>query len=260
MLNKSINSIIDGVSTHNSQNTRLLAHFNSSLLSWTKLNEDWLFFKQIASKISSQTAQLPWLVSCNKNQYTDKSIWTPSDTPNTMAAQGARSWGQYRFYLGHNRRNHPSSPFNEEKADKIEKEVKDMTRPPLSQSQSNIPLPPSIQEHEITRKEIWKLLDSLPPDKAPFVDGIPNHILLNFLTTLSFYLQSIWNLETYPEDCTKSLVQPIYKGGGKPKNDQASYRCICLTCSITKQKIPQKNSEETYILRGIAPSWEWVRG
>ena len=44
----------------------------------------------------------------------------------------------------------------------------------------------------------------------------------------------MWEIETYPEEWTKSLMQPLYKGGGKDKKDPASYRGICLTCATTK--------------------------
>jgi hypothetical protein len=42
-------------------------------------------------------------------------------------------------------------------------------------------------------------------------------------------MKIIWEVEIYPHDWSKALVQPIYKGDAKPRVDPASYRGIYLT-------------------------------
>ena len=88
------------------------------------------------------------------------------------------------------------------------------------------------------RRKLKKLLQSLPLDKSPGIDGIPNRILQaggeNLLSNIVYLLQNIWEIETYPEEWTKALMQPIYKGAGKDRKNPESYRRICLTCAITK--------------------------
>lgn len=174
------------------------------------LNEAWSLFRQIANKISRRTSHLLALVLYNKNQHADRASLCPSEKPTNTTAHSDRAWGQCRFSLGHKRRNHPSSPFNEKEANKIVQEVENMIKTSQSQPQSITPLPPSEQEESITKTEIKKLIDSLPPDKTPGVDGIPNRILQaegeNFLTTLIFFLQTIWEIKTYPEEWTKSYT------------------------------------------------------
>jgi len=55
-----------------------------------------------------------------------------------------------------------------------------------------------------------------------------------FQKTLCLLIKVIWEVETYPYDWSKALVQPIYKGDAKPRVDPASYRGIYLTCMATK--------------------------
>jgi hypothetical protein len=55
-----------------------------------------------------------------------------------------------------------------------------------------------------------------------------------FQKTLCLLIKVIWEVETYPYDWSKALVQPIYKGDVKPRVDPASYRGIYLTCMATK--------------------------
>ena len=77
-----------------------------------------------------------------------------------------------------------------------------------------------------------------PPDKSPGVDGISNRMLQaggpQFQKTLCLLIKTIWEVEIYPYDWSKALVQPIYKGDAKPRGDPASYRGIYLTCMTTK--------------------------
>ena len=55
-----------------------------------------------------------------------------------------------------------------------------------------------------------------------------------FQQTLTFLFQQIWHAEVYPDAWHDMLVQPLYKGGGKPKADPVSYRGICLSPHVTK--------------------------
>ena len=86
--------------------------------------------------------------------------------------------------------------------------------------------------------EILRHLKTAPPDKSPGVDGISNRMLQaggpQFQKTLCLLIKVIWEVETYPYDWSKAMVQPIYKGDVKPRVDPASYRGIYLTCMATK--------------------------
>jgi hypothetical protein len=86
--------------------------------------------------------------------------------------------------------------------------------------------------------EILRHLKIAPPDKSPGVDGISNRMLQvggpQFQKTLCLLIKIIWEVEIYPYDWNKALVQPIYKGDAKPRVDPASYRDIYLTCMTTK--------------------------
>jgi hypothetical protein len=70
------------------------------------------------------------------------------------------------------------------------------------------------------------------------MDGITNRMLQGggdpLHRALFYFMETIWLSETYPDDWTKALMQPIYKGGGKPIPNPESYRGICLTCATTK--------------------------
>ena len=44
----------------------------------------------------------------------------------------------------------------------------------------------------------------------------------------------IWEVEIYPGAWASALMQPIYKGGGKDRHSQVSYRGIYLLNTLTK--------------------------
>ena len=71
-------------------------------------------------------------------------------------------------------------------------------------------------------------------DKATEPDGISNRMLWSqlggdrFILLLFFHLSNIWRESIYPDQWASSLMQPLYKGDGKDREDPASYRGIFL--------------------------------
>jgi len=87
------------------------------------LNEAWHCLQQAASKIKRKSSSLPKLMYTNTLDLIDKSRWLASPLPAATAALSARAWGQFRYALGHHKRNHPLSPFDEIEALKVEQQT-----------------------------------------------------------------------------------------------------------------------------------------
>ena len=83
-------------------------------------------------------------------------------------------WEQYRFALGHHRRNHPKSPFDEREADRIDQLTRNLHH--LSRTQQDHNWCP-ILNSPLLDPEILRHLKIAPPDKSPGVDGISNRML-----------------------------------------------------------------------------------
>ena len=81
-------------------------------------------------------------------------------------------------------------------------------------------------------------MQRLTPDKSPGPDGVTNRMLRSggelFNTILHEVIATQWEHQAQPSEWQKSLMQPIYKGGKKPKPDPASYRGIYLSNALAK--------------------------
>ena len=69
-------------------------------------------------------------------------------------------------------------------------------------------------------------------------DGISNRMIQlggdQFLKLLFLHLSDVWRESTYPDQWASSLMQPLYKGDGKDREDPASYRGIFLSNAMLK--------------------------
>jgi len=69
-------------------------------------------------------------------------------------------------------------------------------------------------------------------------DGITNHMIQaagpKFTKLLHEVFSALWVPEIQPAVWNISLMQPIYKGGDKPKADPASYRGTYLNSALAK--------------------------
>ena len=76
------------------------------------------------------------------------------------------------------------------------------------------------------------------PDKSPGEDGITNRMLRsggpNFRLILYEVFQTLWEYVVQPASWERSLLQPIFKAGGKDAADPASYRGIYLISALAK--------------------------
>jgi hypothetical protein len=55
-----------------------------------------------------------------------------------------------------------------------------------------------------------------------------------FINLLFLHLNNIWRESIYPDQWASSLMQLLYKGDGKDREDQASYRGIFLSNAMLK--------------------------
>jgi hypothetical protein len=218
------------------EDQQLHQYLNQGQLNFTlcgpTLNGAWRFFQTLAQKIKRKPAGLPHYTLYNELGNPDPAIWEASDVPAHLSACG---WEQYRFALGHHRRNHPKSPFDEYEADRIDHyTLRLLHTHGTQQDQHDCP----VLNSPLTDSEILRHLKAAPPDKSPGLDGISNRMLQvggpEFQKSLCVLMNMIWEYEIYPYDWSKALVQPIYKGDAKPRVDPASYRGIYLTCMTTK--------------------------
>jgi hypothetical protein len=86
--------------------------------------------------------------------------------------------------------------------------------------------------------ELEAALKALIPDKSPGEDGITNRMLRsggpNFRLILHEVFNTLWEYEIQPSAWERSLLQPIFKNGGKDPADPASYRGIYLSSALAK--------------------------
>jgi hypothetical protein len=175
----------------------------------------WRFFQTLAQKIQvkRKPAGLPRYTLYNKLGKSDPAIWEASDHPakTPLAYMSALGW-EYRFALGHHRRNHPKSPFDEREADRIDQVTRNLHLISRTQQDHNgCPVP----NFPLIDQETLRHLKIAPPNKSPGEDGISNRMLQaggpEFQKTLCLLLKVIWEVEICPYDWSKALVQPIYK-------------------------------------------------
>jgi len=148
-----------------------------------------------------------------------KRIWREGDIQREPHI-GVESWHQHRYHLGHDLRNHPLSPWDEFKADRV---TQTLNSPHPSDSQ----IPDPELNKTPTREEVKDMLKLLPSDKAAGPDGVTNRILQasgeQAIDMIYLYVLIIWEVETYPGAWASALMQPIYKRGGKDQNSPVSY-------------------------------------
>ena len=83
-----------------------------------------------------------------------------------------------------------------------------------------------------------KTLRGLNTTPALGPDGLPMSLWKNTVTVLAPTLTNIVNSSIrsgfVPTRFKTAIVSPIYKGGGKPKDEPASYRPVAVLNSLSK--------------------------
>jgi len=121
---------------------------------------------------------------------------------------------------------HAQPPYDEAAAHRVttsEKQTLHKVEHPM------LPIDPLFHEDiepQKLRNEIKKLIS----EKSPGNDGITNRWIQaggrKFQEILHEVCGTLWQHEIQPKAWQMSLMQPIYKGGDKPRADPASYRGI----------------------------------
>jgi hypothetical protein len=95
---------------------------------------------------------------------------------------------------------------------------------------------PNLLNAPITLDEIAQVINNLPNNKSPGVDGLvyemykhASHILLQPLCIL---FNTILCSGQYPDSWCEAIISPIHKKGSR--NDPSNYRGISLLCTISK--------------------------
>ena len=95
-----------------------------------------------------------------------------------------------------------------------------------------------LLEKDVTLVEIKEIISVLKKRKAPGPDQIVNeHITYGgepVAKLLVILFNRILETERTPSSWKKSVITPLYKGGGKPKSDPSSYRPISLMQVLAK--------------------------
>ena len=103
------------------------------------------------------------------------------------------------------------------------------------QSHQNIE---TILDREISKKEIDKVVRTLPKSKAPGKDGITNEHVLYASDSLVNHLHMLFSwiikCEYSPVSFRTGTIIPLYKGKNKEKSDPNNYRGITLTSVLGK--------------------------
>jgi len=161
------------------------------------------------------------------------------------------AWHHYRSALGHHLLLHPQSPFNDSAARTAAYEMPTIIQRIAMPTTSTDPL----FIDPLTPEELETELKASPPDKAPCPDGITNHMLRatgsGFRQVLFLMLNTLWHHDRQPEVWQKSLVQRIFKGGGKDRSCPSSFRGIYLKSALAKLL---RGSSSTALLRSLKPT------
>jgi len=131
------------------------------------MNTAWQLLHDYKSNEAAGKSQQP--SQMRKNKSIDKRLCWP-DHIQRDPALGKQGYHQYRYTLGHNLLGHPSSPWDEEEATRIQA---DLDAPHPSDSH----IPHAQLNMRPTREEIKIQLKKLPSDKAAGPDEITNRIL-----------------------------------------------------------------------------------
>ena len=115
---------------------------------------------------------------------------------------------------------------------------------PRSPTYGSYPPPPrailrthtSFKLKQITPKQVYNLLVSLPNGKAHSIDMIPNKMLKISAHLISSSLTDIFScrtlMNTFPDDLKVAKVVPIFKAGAK--DDPGNYRPISILSSVAR--------------------------
>ena len=141
---------------------------------------------------------------------------------------------------------------NKQKADTLAVHLAEICTPDpnITQEQVNIqttaealmaqkyPIPPTVLPRILVKpKELRKIIQNLPNNKAPGEDSIPNILLKNLprktFIQLSYITNAIIQLQHFPAKWKNAVVIPILKPSKNPKNPD-SYRPISLLNSMSK--------------------------
>jgi len=169
------------------------------------------------------------LAQTHYNSSPDARIWKLG--PLTLDPQ---AWHQSRYALGHHLLQHAQSPYDEAAADRettSEKQTLHKMEHPI------LPMEPPFHQ-DIEPQELKNEIKKLIFEKSPGDDGITNRMIQaggpKFEEILHEVFGTLWQHEIQPKAWQMSLMQPIYKGGDKPRADPSSYRGIYLSSALAK--------------------------
>jgi len=129
---------------------------------------------------------------------------------------------------------HAQSPYDEAAAHRVTTSEKQT----IYQVEHHIlPIDPLFHT-EIEPQELQNEIKKLNSDKSPGDDGITNCMIQaggpKFEEILHEVFGTLWQHKIQPKAWQMSLMQPIYKGGDKSREDPASYRGIYLSSALAK--------------------------
>jgi len=136
--------------------------------------------------------------------------------------------------LGHHLFNHKLSLYDEKEAKLI------FSRHASVQAQASTATPYTYPLFMLpfTLLELTNQIKKLFPDKSSGPSGITNRMLqagdAEFQSLILLLFNGRWESHVQPTDWQLSLMQPIYKGHAKDKNDPASYRGRYLEDNLAK--------------------------
>jgi hypothetical protein len=85
---------------------------------------------------------------------------------------------------------------------------------------------------------ISKVITGLKTTSALGTDGIPVAVLKMGSDLLARPISPLVNMllsaGVFPLAFKTALIHPVYKGGGKARNDPASYRPVAILCALSK--------------------------
>ena len=196
-----------------------------------QLQTAWGIWRHYRSSIATDGCHgLPSRMKTNKFAATDPSRWQASEVAKSQG-EGAQTWHKYRYAVGHHLRKHPLSPWDEAAADAVETAIK---LPHAADAQ----VPDADLNAPFAQEELCSNIRRLLSDKATGPDSISNRMIQlggdQFLKLLFLHLSDVWRESTYPDQWASSLMQPLYKGDGKDREDPASYRGIFLSNAMLK--------------------------
>ena len=182
-------------------------------------------------KTGHAKSSLPTQIYSNASK--DKRFWV-----NGPLSALAKTWHHYRSTLGQDLIRHKESPHNEEAAQTLQARAKAVEAQAANPS---LPIDP-LFDTPILMSELDAALKALIPDKSPGEDGITNRMLRsggpNFRLILHEVFNTLWEYEIQPSAWERSLLQPIFKNGGKDPADPALYSISVLPVCFKYCSVP----------------------